>query len=260
MQIDFANKIKFHHRMVCLLNRKKTLRNLSHIKPIFNCKVVENKKNINLISNDGFETQISKKCFWYDNKIGEKNSQAILNIGKATYLQDCKIGPFLFDRKVSIGSFCSFGPGVDLRIDGVRGKNQFTSYPLEMIDPTSEVYKNNLSFGKDFFIKIGNDVFIGENVKVMQNVTIGDGVIIGARSIVTANKNLEPYGIYAGTPAKLVKYRFSQDIIEELLKLQWWHYSREEIIDMGLQNIDFEKDQKQALLLLKKLNKKEEKY
>jgi len=254
MQIDFPDKLKFHHKIICLINREKTLRTLNHIKPSFSCKIIENKKSINFISDDGFETQIGKRCFWYDGKSGERSSQAVLEMGKATYLQDCKIGPFLNERRVEIGSFCSFGPGVDLRIDGVRGKSQFTSYPLFKIDPSSKLLNKKIDEINDFYIKIGNDVFIGENTKIMQNVEIGDGVIIGARSIVTANKKLEPYGIYAGAPAKLVKYRFSKEIINEFLKLKWWKKTKSEIIKSGLQHIDFEKEKDKALSILKRLN------
>lgn len=254
MKITFSSKLKFYHKLICLFNRKKTLTLLRHIKPLIDSEFVEGKKSINIITNDGFETQINKKAIWYDGKKGSKSSKALLKIGKATYLQDCRIGPFLDKRVVEIGSFCSFGPGVDLRVDGVRGKSQFTSYPVEKIDPDAKILFQKKEEGNDFFIKIGNDVFIGENTKIMQNVEIGDGVIIGARSVVTANKKLEPYGIYAGMPAKFVKYRFSKETIDELLKLRWWEKSKSEIIKTGLQNIDFEKEEDRALEILRKLN------
>jgi len=254
MQIKFSKKTKFHHKIECFLKRKKTLKLLRHIDALEKSTIIEDKKNIKFISNDDFETQISKKSIWFGNKEEENRSKGILRVGKATYLQDCHIGPLLFERTIQIGSFCSFGPGVDLRIDGVRGKRQFTSYPLEKIDPSSKVYHSYCSEGNDYYIKIGNDVFVGENVKIMQNVEIGDGVIIGARSIVTANKKLEPYSIYAGAPAKFLKYRFSPEIIEEFLKLKWWEKSKNDIIQMGLQHIDFEKEETKALAVLRELN------
>jgi len=204
MKIEFSNKLKFYHKVNCLIHRDKTKKLLQHIKFISASKIIENKKSLLLISKDGFETQVGKKALSFFDKKSEKESQVRLEIGKAAYIQDCKIGPFFRKGKVSIGSFCSFGPGVDLRLDVVRGKNQFTSYPIEFIDKNAKVYKTNQDNNEDLFIKIGNDVFVGENVKIMQNVTIGDGVIIGARSIVPANKVLEPYGIYVGIPAKLV--------------------------------------------------------
>lgn len=74
-------------------------------------------------------------------------------------------------------------------------------------------------FGK---IVIGSDVWIGEGVNIMRGVTIGDGSVIAARSVVT--KDVPPYAIVAGVPARVIKYRFEPEIIEELLRLGWWKY------------------------------------
>ena len=74
---------------------------------------------------------------------------------------------------------------------------------------------------------IGNDVFIGANVTIIDGVTIGDGAIIGAGAVVV--KDIPPYAVAGGIPAKVIKYRFDQDIIEKLLKLQWWNWSDEEL-------------------------------
>lgn len=79
--------------------------------------------------------------------------------------------------------------------------------------------------------KIGNDVWIGEGVKIKAGVTIGDGAVVGMGSIVT--KDLEPYGIYAGNPAKLIRKRFDDVTIEELLKVQWWDWDDEKIERYG---------------------------
>ena len=71
-------------------------------------------------------------------------------------------------------------------------------------------------------VKIGNDVWIGEHVMIKRGVKIGDGVIIAAGSIVT--KEVEPYSIVAGVPAKLIRKRFDDSTIERLMKLKWWNY------------------------------------
>ena len=68
---------------------------------------------------------------------------------------------------------------------------------------------------------IKNDVWIGANSVIMPNITIGNGAIIGAGAVVT--KDVPDYAIVAGVPAKIIKYRFSQDIIDRLLILQWWN-------------------------------------
>ena len=256
MKIKISKRVNPFKIFKIIYERRKTYRLLRHIETLSINTIIENNKNISFISDDGFETQLSKDSIWYGDKAQSKQSKAILKLGKATYLQDCKIGPFWDNRSVEIGSFCSFGPGVDIRLDGVRGKSQFTSYPLELIDPESKIVKTSKDSLKTLSVKIGNDVFIGENTKIMSNVTIGDGVIVGARSIITSNKILESYAIYAGSPARFIKYRFEEDIVKELLKLKWWKYDKQSICKMGLQHIDFEKDKVCALKRLRKLNEK----
>lgn len=74
---------------------------------------------------------------------------------------------------------------------------------------------------------IGNDVWIGANVTMIRNITIGDGAVIGANSFV--NKDIPPYAIAVGSPAKIIGYRYSQSIIERLSKLEWWNWEDERI-------------------------------
>lgn len=74
-------------------------------------------------------------------------------------------------------------------------------------------------------VSIGNDVWIGNFTKIMEGVTIGDGAIIAAGAVVT--KNVEPYAIVGGVPAKLIRYRFEKQQIEFLLKLRWWDKEEE---------------------------------
>ena len=76
-------------------------------------------------------------------------------------------------------------------------------------------------------ITIGNDVWIGAHSVILGGTTIGDGAVIAANSVVT--KDIAPYAIVAGTPAKIIGFRFEEDIIDQLLQLQWWHWTAEEI-------------------------------
>ena len=77
-------------------------------------------------------------------------------------------------------------------------------------------------------IVIGNDVWIGNGALILSGVTVGHGAIIGARSVIT--KDIEPYAVYAGNPAKLIRYRFEQGVREELLRLAWWDWPHEKVV------------------------------
>ena len=76
-------------------------------------------------------------------------------------------------------------------------------------------------------IVIGNDVWIGFEAVILSGVTIGDGAIIGTRAVVT--KDVPPYTIVGGVPAKPIRKRFSDDVISQLLKIQWWNWSENRI-------------------------------
>ena len=76
-------------------------------------------------------------------------------------------------------------------------------------------------------IVIGNDVWIGENVKIRQGVTIGHGAVLAQESFVT--DNIPPYAIVGGNPAKVIRYRFSEEQISELLEIAWWNWEDDKI-------------------------------
>lgn len=120
------------------------------------------------------------------------------------------------DGRIDIGSFCSI-IGTHFLLTGHDYNKLSTCYLKRHIlhQEHSEETSN-----QEAFIKIGNDVWIGDNTTILEGVTIGDGAVIGAGSVVT--KDVEPYGIYAGNPASLIKYRFPEDVREELQQIKWW--------------------------------------
>ncbi|MCR5688349.1 MAG: CatB-related O-acetyltransferase [Lachnospiraceae bacterium] len=83
---------------------------------------------------------------------------------------------------------------------------------------------------------IGNDVWIGHGVTVVNGVSIGDGAIIAAGSVIT--RDVEPYSIVGGNPAKLIRYRFDEKTIERLLKLRWWEYGPDILHGIDLSDVD----------------------
>ncbi len=146
------------------------------------------------------------------NNIKLKNSQ----IGDFVYIAD---NTSIFNTK--IGKYCSIGPNVKVGL-GMHPTNYISTFPAFF----STKKQCQISFtDKDLFNElgsniIGNDVWIGSNAIILDNISIGDGAIIAAGSVVT--KNVEPYTIVAGVPAKAIRKRFSDEKIDELLKLKWW--------------------------------------
>ncbi len=126
---------------------------------------------------------------------------------------------------VIFGNYCSIAQNVKI-FRANHPLNSFTSHPILFNPIMGYVTEDKLNRPQ---LIIGNDVWIGENVVILPNVrAIGNGSIIGAGSIVT--KDVESYTIIAGNPAKLIKRRFSDTIIEKLEKTRWWKLEFEELI------------------------------
>ena len=76
-------------------------------------------------------------------------------------------------------------------------------------------------------VEIQNDVWVGRDVCIMNGVKLGNGCLIGTRALVT--KSCEPYGVYGGVPARLIRYRFPRAVVQQLLEIQWWNWSWDKI-------------------------------
>jgi virginiamycin A acetyltransferase len=144
------------------------------------------------------------------------------SIGKHTYGMDNITLFFDNEAKLTIGDFCSIGPEVKIYLGGEHRSDWLTTYPFSHFYPDFKGYDYRVSKGD---VTIGNDVWIGHGVMILSGVTIGDGAIIGAGSVVS--KDVEPYSVVAGNPAKHIKYRFSADEIKMLLDLKWWDWPDE---------------------------------
>ena len=144
---------------------------------------------------------------------------------------------YLYDYlgdKLIIGKFCAIAAGVKFIMNGANHKlNAFSTYPFTLF---GKGWGEGLSNIQNLPVKgdtiIGNDVWIGFESMVMPGVKIGDGAIIGSKSLVT--KDVPPYTIVGGNPAKIIRTRFDDETIELLLKIKWWDWSIEKITE----NID----------------------
>lgn len=130
-----------------------------------------------------------------------------------------------------IGKYCSVAAGV-----AIGGG----SHDISAVSTSPLFFKGNNVFGKNFaniefeFFKntvIGNDVWIGNRAIILQGVTIGDGAVVGAGAVVT--KDVEPYAVVAGNPARVIRKRFGDDETDKLLKIKWWNMNEKELKECG---------------------------
>jgi len=155
-----------------------------------------------------------------------------VQVGNYTYIST--IEP-IADGSI-IGKYCAIAPFVSIGT-GKHPINYLSIHPFQY--SKDFIISNNsqkVKFKNSEPIIIGNDVWIGKNAIIMDGVTIGDGAIIGAGAIVT--KNIPPYAIAVGIPARVIKYRFSEEIIKELLELKWWNMPEETIANLPFADIE----------------------
>lgn len=130
--------------------------------------------------------------------------------------------------KLIIGKFCMIASGATFIMNGGNHLTEATSaYPFAIFGGAWQHAMDGKSYPTKGNTVIGNDVWIGHDATIMPGVTIGDGAIIATKSVVT--KDVEPYTIVGGNPAKLIKKRFSDDTISKLLELKWWDWDIEKI-------------------------------
>ncbi len=159
-------------------------------------------------------------------------------VGDYTYYDDFenvenfeKNVKYLFDfvgDKLIIGKFCMIASDVKFIMNGANHlTDALSTYPFSIFGNGWEKAMEGKIYPQKGNITIGNDVWIGYNATIMAGVTIGDGAIIATNSTVV--KDVEPYSIVGGNPAKEIKKRFSDKTIAKLLELKWWNWDIEKI-------------------------------
>lgn len=174
-------------------------------------------------------------------------SNANISVGDYTMYNDFVHDPVFFEKnnviyhypvnhdKLVIGKFCSIACGARFIFNSANhAMTSLSTYPFPLFFEEWGLERKNVtdSWDNKGDIVIGNDVWIGYEAVIMAGVTVGDGAIIGTRALVT--KDVPPYTIVGGVPAKAIRKRFSEETISSLLEIKWWNWSKERIAE----NID----------------------
>ncbi|MDK4688443.1 CatB-related O-acetyltransferase [Kingella negevensis] len=158
-----------------------------------------------------------------------------VSIGQFSYLN---VGCVVYSN-VSIGRFCSIGRSVEIGLAShpmeylsthpfVTSNSLFTRYP-----EYSEIQRKKWQFHQS--VSIGNDVWIGAKAMILNGVNVGDGAVIAAGAVVT--KDVPPYAVVAGVPARVMRMRFDDKTIEQLLALKWWDLPLSELKKLPFDDI-----------------------
>lgn len=194
--------------------------------------------NVHISSNALFNL----KTVFEDNiKVGNRTRIQDTNIGRNTY-----IGSYCVLQNCMIGRFCSIASGVKVIVNTHPSRTFVSTSPVfySTIKQCGYTYVSHNKFEEHLTIGgksiiIGNDVWIGADVTLIGGIKIGNGAIIALGAVVT--KDVPPYAIVGGVPAKIIRYRFPENYIERLQNLQWWNLP-DEIIQTHLEDFtDIEK-------------------
>lgn len=153
----------------------------------------------------------------------------ITTAGDFTYAWGPRIKTWGEGAKCYIGKYCSIAGNVQIYLGGDHRIDWITTYPFAELMPQNypEITGSPKSKGD---VVIGNDVWIGNDAKIMSGVHIGDGAVIAGSAVVT--RDVEPYSVVGGNPARHIKYRVPKERIPELLALAWWDWPLEKIAEM----------------------------
>lgn len=188
--------------------------------------------------NEVFPNEFKTSCF-IKNVISAPN----ITVGDYTYYDD-PVDPTGFERNnvlfnypefgdMVIGKFCSIASGTKFIMGPANHRiSSVTTYPFQVFgglwSENTPSHLSQLPFKGNTVV--GSDVWIGRESVIMPGVTIGDGVIIAAYSVVT--KDVPPYSVFGGNPARFLKKRFDDELIEILLTFKWWNLEGEALINI----------------------------
>lgn len=185
---------------------------------LYNGATVDNESEVKYNAIIGDASRIRKSCIGKYCLIDRQNLIMSSIVGDRSYT-----GPWNMIFHCTIGKYCSISYGVTI---GAPEHNYTRPSTHQFIyEPRYGLFEEDTIVREEKFnqpVSIGNDVWIGCNSTILRGVSVGNGAIVAANAVVT--KDVPPYSIVAGVPARVIKYRFSQEIIDRLLSLQWWNW------------------------------------
>lgn len=212
------NKIKYILKDLFLSNLKRIYKNYKYI------------NNTTIIGKSRLENVIIKNyCSFADNSfIVNSNISDYTSVGRNSTIINATIGKFCsISWNVTVGATKHYTDRISTHAFPYIINYGFCDKDDKIIEP----------------VIVGNDVWIGANAIIMPNIRIGSGSVIGANSVVT--KDVPPYSIVVGNPAKVLRFRFNDAKIEEILNLEWWDWDKEELkknIEIFKENINMGED------------------
>jgi acetyltransferase-like isoleucine patch superfamily enzyme len=153
----------------------------------------------------------------------------MLVVGRHSYTPPAFVRVYAGDAaRVIIGKWCSLASDVEIVPGGNHRTDTVTTYPMRRRLGLPGVEESGQPWSKGDVV-IGNDVWIGRGAKILGGLSIGDGAVVAAWSVVT--RSVPPYTIVAGAPARAVRLRFSEEIVESLLRIRWWDWEDEVVLE-----------------------------
>ncbi len=152
-------------------------------------------------------------------------------IGTGSYGRDLEVLSWGEGATLTMGNYCSIAEGVKIFLGGEHRMDWVTTYPFSFLwDEAKHISGHPRTKGD---VTIGSDVWIGADAVISSGVSIGHGAVVAARAVVT--RDIPPYAVAGGNPAKIIRYRFDEEKINALLEIAWWDWERDRIV----QNIEY---------------------